>query len=651
MTMRTMLVGVGFVLSLHAAPRAGQPEAAPVVSESPDGTIQVWVTAERPARPAAPARLSSAMTTAAVSTSDTFERFVRYPAEEQTFLDMDATTPRAFYRDLFAGGRTLHAGGTDGDLLTTQVTAPDGAAISFVGLRFDGARACWVLTSAPADCIGQPGAVNVRVWWVFNAQCRVTGDWRMEFRRNATNFSTGTFHLTPSINPDKVAFITAPAYNQGAYSTVQYGNICRDPEDGRHKTCSLITTPNPPTVPISVLGCLLTGYASALTYHGLPTLPTQLNDYLRDHDGYGDGGGIDPAKVERYAEARGLLMTFHRRNASAESGALLNGTARDAVCRSGPTPLFVKHHTVNNPTGLGRQHFATAWGRPEGQETYLLKDPNGGRSNRLDSTEIPRDYGNVHYGTRELRKEPVTYSFPGGLTIILGSPAELLLTDPAGRRTGLDPATSASFEEIPGSYYGEENYDPPDVDEKGVESKMLGVSPLADGNYTLKVAGTGSGKYSLNFRYTGVAPEGDANADVRDVPIAAGTVHTYRFTAPFATGVPIPLAGSFDGGGQRPRDVNKFLTYATVSRSQTTVPAGTTTYPLLVAYAPAIIPSSFSVILNGAIITADFSPRPGGFELVSIPLVRGRNTLTLTIDGQLPDRIAADTDRLVFIVP
>lgn len=466
----------------------------------------------------------------------------------------------------------------------------------------------------------------------------------------AQTIFSGVYKMVPSINPAKVSFITGPAYNQGAYPNDQYGNICRHPTSGRYMTCSLIDTPDPPQATIRQLGCLLTGYASALTYHGLATLPTELNDYLTDHDGYTEGGAIFPDKVVAYANSRNAATKVSFVSGRGERGDVIGGIARDAVCKAGPSPLKVQHRRV--PNGGLHGHFATAWGRPDAENTFLLKDPNGGLNNQLDSPSIPHDYGNVHLGTRSLKPAPTTFVFPGGLTIALGSPAELLLTDSSGRRTGLNPATGAEFEEIPGSSYLVDTIDPPDEpDGKGIDTKMLMVSPLPDGAYTLAVQGTGNGTYVLEFRYQGVDHVGEAKAAIRDVPIAQGTVHTYRFTAPVATSGGFRLAGGFDGGGQRPRDVNKFLSYAAVSQSRTDLPAGTTAYPLTIFYDAASVANTLSVTINGTNITSLFQPVPGGFETVSIPLQKGSNTLQLSIDGSLANRVATDTDRLTFRVP
>jgi hypothetical protein len=50
-------------------------------------------------------------------------------------------------------------------------------------------------------------------------------------------------------------------------------------------------------------------------------------------------------------------------------------------------------------------------------------------------------------------------------------------------------------------------------------------------------------------------------------------------------------------------------------------------------------------------ITQSFNPVPGTFEIVTIPLDTGRNTLKLTLDGIRDDgRTATDRDQLVFVV-
>src|SRR5205814_3296544 len=49
-------------------------------------------------------------------------------------------------------------------------------------------------------------------------------------------------------------------------------------------------------------------------------------------------------------------------------------------------------------------------------------------------------------------------------------------------------------------------------------------------------------------------------------------------------------AFSFNGGGQRPTDVNLFLTYANPTDSPLTLPAGVATFPVMIAYSATTIP-------------------------------------------------------------
>jgi len=107
----------------------------------------------------------------------------------------------------------------------------------------------------------------------------------------------------------------------------------------------------------------------------------------------------------------------------------------------------------------------------------------------------------------------------------------------------------------------------------------------------------------------------------------------------------------FPGGGQRPPDVNRFLMYASPLQQRTDLPAGTTSYSLVIYYGETIDPATFSATLSGA-PAGGFVPTPGTLQTVSIPLAPGRNTLVLTVDGTRTDgRTATDQDRLTFLVP
>ena len=108
--------------------------------------------------------------------------------------------------------------------------------------------------------------------------------------------------------------------------------------------------------------------------------------------------------------------------------------------------------------------------------------------------------------------------------------------------------------------------------------------------------------------------------------------------------------GQFNGGGQRPRDVNRFLTYDNPTSTTTTLPTGTTNFPLTIYYGPTVHITSFRAVLNGVDITSQFFPTPSGKQTVNIQLPPGKSVLQLTVDGELPGRTATDADKLVFNV-
>src|SRR5262249_11723401 len=172
--------------------------------------------------------------------------------------------------------------------------------------------------------------------------------------------------------------------------------------------------------------------------------------YLRDNDGYDDEGGILWEGVVAYAAAHHLPLQAARTDNTGDA-------ASAAICSKGPTIIPVKHTEPGSK--VIHHHFVTAWARDTAETTYLLKDPHGtlgeggGIAVSLDDTIPPYDYNGNYFGTRELQGPGATFVFSGDVTIVLHSPAELLLTNSAGQRTGIDPITNTTFSEIPNAAY------------------------------------------------------------------------------------------------------------------------------------------------------------------------------------------------------
>lgn len=81
-----------------------------------------------------------------------------------------------------------------------------------------------------------------------------------------------------------------------------------------------------------------------------------------------------------------------------------------------------------------------------------------------------------------------------------GSPADLLVTDPQGRRTGVDPRTGITYQEIPDAfYYVEALADDTGQGGSGHPYKIFDMSAPPNGSYIIQVIGTGSGSYTLDI--------------------------------------------------------------------------------------------------------------------------------------------------------
>lgn len=556
--------------------------------------------------------------------TNTFEYFSRYPAETRTWTQLNAAN-EAYNRDFLFAGRTVHAFPADGDTFSCDGVGPNGEPVTFISVTYrasyNGATDCWVRSDGITLCGYQILGIN----WQAALQCGAPGVWTYNFSVNGNRFASRQFTMLPRVPPGFV-----PNYNQGAY-TQQYAN-----------------TP----YTIQNLGCYLSALAMVVTYHlrsanpgqAVSVNPPTLNEWLKADRGYTRGGGINWTEVPRIIQNRtGLQIEFlGRPNVSALDG---------YICAYGPQVVGLG---IPDPNGT-EPHAATAVGMVDtGGAAYefILNDPNGGLLDfRRDQLTYPRPAPPRINSMRAIRGPGYTISYGDSITVHLYSPAEVILTDPQGRRTGLDPRTGQSYQEIPNSFYGETSIGSPDGTVAPHNVKELEVLGPLEGSYTVTVIGSGEGAYDLDVA-SHERNRLPAEASALGIPVSPGSVHTYSFQhSPSAASTTLALSGGFDGGGQRPRDVNKFLSYGNITSSQTVLSAGATSFTLLVTYGGTVHPASLRAELNGVDISSAFAPVPGSTQAVTLNLVGGTNVLRLSIDGDLPNRIATDTDRLTFVVP
>jgi len=113
---------------------------------------------------------------------------------------------------------------------------------------------------------------------------------------------------------------------------------------------------------------------------------------------------------------------------------------------------------------------------------------------------------------------------------------------------------------------------------------------------------------------------------------------------------PQPPKTIYKGEGQR-ADVNKFLMYTSPKEGSTILPSRVSDYMLEIIYGDTINPNTFSAKMGKNDITSLFNPQPDKTEKISIPLIDGKNSLSLSVEGIRSDgKKSSDKDKLVFIV-
>jgi len=565
----------------------------------------------------------------------------RYPAEEKRWIQMAPDT--AYARDVMAGGETSITDAVDGETWNVHFVLPSDSSI-IIGdpIKFYDSysekKNCFVSTGF-VRC----GTRSLLVLWYVRVQGGPSGEWDMHFLNNGDPYAVKNFYIKPQIPPGKVP--SGAAYNQGTFSTQHYDGICKGPLKANGKYEAVPCSDKYPEIyTIQRKGCYLTDAAMILAYHGVDVTVPELNTWLINNDGYDSKGNVFPGKVAEYGRKVGQKNISWIGNTNVGDLAKL----RQLIFNYGPQIIGTKL-VVSRKTGKKvPTHWVAATGENLDETTLLINDPDGGSLTTIDDK-----YSNSWSRIRAFSGPEYTVTDNSGITIRFHSPGELVLTNPQGKRVGFDPINGTHYDEIPQAGYSEQglvdDYPSSEADTDPTLYHEIAIRQPVDGDYNLQVIGTGTGTYTLDLLAMG-SNFADTYKDFRDVTIEPGVVHSYQFSFAKQSGGQTSIEGGFDGKGQRPRDVNKFLTFASPSQAQTTLPHGTSGYAIHVFYGKSIIPNSFKAELNRKDISGQFNPQPGTDEIVNLGLSAGRNVVKLSIDGQLPKRTANDTDRLVLKV-
>jgi len=232
--------------------------------------------------------------------------------------------------------------------------------------------------------------------------------------------------------------------------------------------------------------------------------PGTLNAWLASNGGYTRGSEvIEWWDVNEYSKpAPGGTDISPRVTYDADakvniagSGCLYAGTSGDIcatytknidqyICDGTPVILRV------NRLDTGNSHFILAESQMSvgNTTTISILDPNRPNDDsRLDLLA----YSNYFTGYRIYTGDVETTN-PASIVVYMGSPAEMLIIDPQGRKTGWDPVTGAIINEIPGSDYYLETFE-------DKENWLLYVTQPMAGIYKIEVLGTGNGPFTVEM--------------------------------------------------------------------------------------------------------------------------------------------------------
>jgi hypothetical protein len=267
---------------------------------------------------------------------------------------------------------------------------------------------------------------------------------------------------------------------------------------------------------IAQYGCAMTDIAMIINFwasqqgSAFRTNPDALNTYLRTHQGYYPNGGVIPTEAMKYAISNGLSFSFlgfvsHRDDFTLDS----------YICSGQPVLLYV-----------GNPHWVVATGRTTagGVDTYSVNDPAG------NNTSL-QGYGNTYNAIALFTGANFS---PSGLYFFAHSPVELLVTDPSGKRTGIDPRTGSSFDEIPAGSYEVQQLNDDTNPINGVPTPPTkvfnAVNPLS-GIYLVEAIGTGNGPYTLDF----YAYDDNGTLSTATFTGTAGAATSFRYQATYSS--------------------------------------------------------------------------------------------------------------------
>lgn len=325
----------------------------------------------------------------------------------------------------------------------------------------------------------------------------------VEFSDSGNTFTIDNF-LFESEQSCQVAGVPLYKQSDATWASDLYGGSTAypwrydDDDDGQYDEGGIDT---PET--ISKWGCALTSAAMLVSYqgsqqNGFTTTPRALNTWLKDHQGY-SGGIIIWGEVAEYARANGVSLYYYP--GWGPDAGVVNGF----LCNSSPIILGTSFSPYLNG------HFVLATGQAS-SGMWNVNDPGGFNLSQLSASSYN---GYRKYGTTEVD--------PTEIYIAVHSPVELLITDPAGRKTGYDPINGEYVNEILDASYDVEIIGARDGSNSRIEALVFNTGAPLSGEYSVQLIGVGNGRYEIDF----IAYEsagGSSNTSIAGVIVEGATI-------------------------------------------------------------------------------------------------------------------------------
>jgi hypothetical protein len=294
---------------------------------------------------------------------------------------------------------------------------------------------------------------------------------------------------------------------------------------------------------IAAEGCLISTVVEILRSYGITTTtlysyqsstdvnPGNLNDWLENETvtsspGYSDGpdGALNLYTLPYYSETPSGTFRVWYDGATDHIGVASNTWVNNWLNYSstGTIPVILTETVpILGGGGATTTHFIPATGividpLNLSTDTYTVRDPYFYNTSYLEQASGTNayDYSNSYSGATIL--EPTsTAVLPLYLEYAIDSAHKLFITDPDGRRLGIDPTTGISYDEIPNG--GEDDSQP--------QAHFLSIVTPMSGEYTIKVGG--SGNYQL-YSYIADGKHLPAPQIITSSTTSASNVVTYH---------------------------------------------------------------------------------------------------------------------------